>query len=537
MRKALTKEPTVTGIIPIKRALVSVHDKSGLDTLAAFFKAEQILVLSTGGTASYLRSLGLTITDSAAVGQTREMLDGRVKTLTPRIYGGILFDRGKETHWATILEQDIPPIDLVVANFYPFQALGQDASIDELIENIDIGGPSMVRASAKNYRYVTAIHDPRQYAQFIAHYQEYGGTSLAFRESYAKSVFAFTSQYDQTIALRMANKFDKTEAKTQDGAIHLASEKQLRYGENPHQKALVYSSTYNAGEIDLASVTSLMGKELSYNNLLDTHAAIWSLRCLSDHQEHHQHYAVVVKHGVPCGAACAPTAHEAIKKALLSDELSAFGGIVAFSGNFDAACAQAFGNGFFEVIIARSFTKEAIDLLSKRKNLRLLPIQNIMSGHLDQKSYRSILGGVLVQEHDTTTISPQSWHIVTHAKPSTTDLKAMEFAFRLVKATPSNAITVALPDQLLGVGAGQPNRIKSTELAIFGATSRGFDVSRAALASDAFFPFSDCIELAHSQGIRLIIQPGGSIHDQEIIDKANRWGLSMVFTHQRHFRH
>lgn len=525
-------------VTKIKRALISVFDKSGLKDLAVFLRSEDILVISTGKTAQFLRDQGLIVTDVSTVGKFPEILDGRVKTLNPRIYAGILCDRDKEDHRATLQELDIAPIDLVVTNLYPFAAVAQskDFSLADLVENVDIGGPSMLRAAAKNFASVTTLHSPEQYAEFIAHYQIEQGTTLAYRKRTAQQVFAHTAQYDLAIAQIFSQQFELTSAHEQS-VITLTNAKRLRYGENPHQQGLMYRTNSVPTEVSLAKSSSLGGKELSYNNLLDSHAAIWSLRCLLDHQKNSQCGAIVIKHGVPCGAALALTSYESIKKAVASDETSAFGGIAATNMPFDKESAQAIESGFFEVIIAPSFTDDARIALANKKNLRLLAIDNLMTGTLQEENLRSIFGGVLKQTQDTTLNNHNEWTVVTKEKPSSSDFSAMDFAFRVAKATPSNAITIATSDHLLGIGSGQPNRIQSVKLAIGGAQERGFDTTRAALASDAFFPFDDCITYAHAQGIRLIIQPGGSIRDKEIISTANRLGICMIFTHRRHFRH
>lgn len=523
---------------PIKRALISVYDKSGLCDLAAFLRSQNVLIMSSGGTAAYLRDLGHIVTDISAIGHFPEILDGRVKTLNPRIYAGILFDRAKDEHVVTLSNLDIPPIDLVVGNLYPFGAVSsqKNASIADLIANIDIGGPAMIRAAAKNHPHVVVLHDPEQYADFISHYQHHQGTTLAFREQAAVGAFSYIYRYDQKIAQVLADRF-AIHNDAQDISLHLSHERKLRYGENPHQLADVFSNTHDSSHLRLTAASSLGGKVLSFNNLLDAHAAIWALRCLADHQEELKHYAIVIKHGVPCGAAMADHQGIAIAKAIASDERSAFGGIIATSSIFDESSTLAIKDGFFELVIAPSFTAEALAELRNKKNLRLLPISNLMTGSLDKKSYQSIFGGLLAQDHDTTHIDQASWTTVTKILPTLADRLAMNFAFRMVKATPSNAITIATREQLLGVGAGQPNRIQAAELAIFGAKTRGSDLANAAMASDAFFPFADCIELAHRHGIRLVIQPGGSIRDQEIIHHADALGMCMVFTHRRHFKH
>lgn len=525
-------------VLSIKRALISVYNKSGLTELAAFLRAEQVLVISTGNTAQFLREQGVIVTDVSVVGQFPEILDGRVKTLNPRIYAGILCDRDKPTHCRTLEELDIAPIDLVVANLYPFAevAASPDATMEHLIEHIDIGGPSMLRAAAKNCASVVTLHRPEQYAEFMAHYQRERGTTRAYRAACAREVFAHTAQYDQTIAQELSAR-ETNQTSLGATTLELFDQRPLRYGENPHQEASVSTIIRSSDYVRLSAHSSLGGKELSYNNLLDAHAAIWALRCLMDYQQTPLTGAVVIKHGVPCGAALAHAPFESIKKAIASDEKSAFGGIIGLSAPFDEACAKIIADGFFEVVIAPSFTDDAQNVLARKKNLRLLAINNLMTGSLPTVSYRSIMGGLLAQTHDTTKSEYHRWSVVTQKMPSTTEKAAADFAFRLAIATPSNAITIASPDHLFGVGAGQPNRIQSALLAISGARERGFDLTCAALASDAFFPFDDCVRVAHEHGINMIIQPGGSIRDEDVISTANQLGLCMIFTHRRHFRH
>lgn len=516
----------------IKRALISVFDKSQLSELAHFLISQQIALVSTGKTAQYLRSIGIPVEDVSTLSQFPEILDGRVKTLHPRVFAGLLFDRDRNHHWRTIEDLQIAPIDLVVVNLYPFASRAAEPDCDEkeLVELIDVGGSAMLRGAAKNFASVTVLSDPRDYHEFIEHYQAFGGTDLAFRRRCARRSFSLTSAYDHTIAARFED--------DDHGGFHLdlRHEKSLRYGENPHQCARLYS--YDDGaSLKLATISSRAGKELSYNNLLDAHAAICALRNITDHRADSVQAAVIVKHGIPCGAAHDLNPHNALKKALASDPMSAFGGIVALASTFDLSCAHALGDGFFEVIIAKDFTNDALAILSSRKNLRLVSLPNILSGSLPKNTIRTICGGALVQDFDTTETSQALWTSPTEKKPSDHDMRSLDFAFRIVKSTPSNAISLATADQLLGLGAGQPNRIQSVELAIKGARARGFDLTHAAMASDAFFPFADAIHMAHAHGIRLIIQPGGSLRDKEVIAQANIYEICMVFTHQRHFRH
>ncbi len=462
-------------------------------------------------------------------------MDGRVKTLDYRIHAGILSDRTNPSHIDTLNDLKIGLIDLVVVNLYPFATVASDEknSIDDLIENIDIGGPAMLRAAAKNHPHVVALHKKDQYGEFLEHYEKNSGTTLAFRQRCAEQAFYYSFKYDQKIANVFTEKFT---GKDPSLSLDLTPLKALRYGENPHQQATLFNMERQNNRVSIPARALSDHKELSYNNLLDTHAAIWALRCISD-QRPIDHACVVIKHGVPCGAATAPSLDEAMSKAIASDEQSAFGGVFAVSSPFTESSAEVIEERFIELIVAPRFCDKALLKLARKKNLLLLPIENLMTGALDEFSYRSIFGGMLSQSHDHAGENSAEWSLVTKNIPSPKELLAMEFAFRLVKAAPSNGIAIANADHLFGVGAGQPSRIQSARLALEGASSRGFNLHNAAMASDGFFPFSDCIELAHLHGIRLVIQPGGSIHDQEIIDQADDLGMSMVFTHRRHFRH
>jgi len=520
----------------IERALISVYDKTELATLVIFLKSHGIEIISSGGTARHLAEHGISVTDIATMGQVKEILDGRIKTLDWRIHGGILGDRSNPSHNDTIERLGLLPIDLVVVNFYPFASIAtqKDRSIDELIENIDIGGPAMLRSAAKNHAHVVVLHHEGQYRHFIDHYQENHGTSLGFRQKCAQQAFGYSYAYDQTIAQVLCEEFS---GQSESTFINLSNKKALRYGENPHQTAKIHLFDAVSDKVCIPAYHMSSQRELSYNNILDAHSAIWALRCLGDQQQLGGHASAIIKHGIPCGAAIASTQEEAIKKAIASDEQSAFGGILATSSLFTENCAIAVDDRFLELIVAPGFSDQAIAMLSKKRNLLLLPIANLMTGALDEVSYRSIFGGILSQSRDHTEENPSEWSIVSEVKPTSYELLAMEFANRIVKAIPSNAIAIASIDHLYGVGAGQPSRIQSAELAFVGAKTRHFDLSKAAMASDGFFPFGDCLELAHRHGCRLVIQPGGSIRDQEIIDVANRLGMAMVFTHKRHFKH
>ena len=528
----------MTKSTPIARALISVFDKSNLLQLATFLKEQNILMISTGGTARFLEQNNFCVTDIGSVGQFPEILDGRVKTLNPRIHAGILCDRSKTDHVDTLTQLDIPPIDLVVCNLYPFSqvATSHPDDLAKMIEHIDIGGPTMLRAAAKNHQHVVVLNNPYSYNNFIEHYKIHQGTTLDFRQDCAVQVFRETNQYDAYIEKTLIQKFSAPQTKSPSFSYtHCHS---LRYGENPHQQASLYKDeSILDTELNLSKVSPLQGKELSYNNFLDMQNAVWALRCLMENNTSATTGAVVIKHGIPCGAALSNNQSESLKMAIKKKKKSAFGGIIALSNSCDEHSAHLITAGFFEVVIAKEFSDTALNILTKKPQLRLVALKNILSAKLPHFATRSIFGGALVQDYDSAQINKETWSIVTRKQPSDVDMAAMEFAFRMVIPTPSNAITIASSCKLLGVGAGQPNRVQSTKLAIEGAKERDFCLEHAALASDAFFPFDDSIRYAAQHGIKLIIQPGGSIKDKDVIKTADELGLCMLFTHQRHFKH
>jgi phosphoribosylaminoimidazolecarboxamide formyltransferase / IMP cyclohydrolase len=527
----------VNNLTTIKNALISVSDKSGLKELALFLKERSVSIFCSGNTAKFLAGEGISVHDVSSITQFPEILDGRVKTLNPRVHAGILFDRSNQEHIKLIENLAIPPIDLVVTNLYPFAKVCEEKNVEmaQLMEYIDIGGPAMLRAAAKNHLYVTVLHAPHQYVSFMDHYEKNQGVSLKFRELGAAKAFAESFAYDQKVASVLTAKFANSQSE-EESILSLRHGRALRYGENPHQKAAIFFVNTNENNLCLPHLDSLQGKELSYNNFLDIHAAIRCLRIVG-YQNIDKKAAVIIKHSIPCGAAFSDKQASAIVKALASDHESAFGGILALSHEFDEACLAPIADQFLEIIIAPQFSDDARAYLLKRKNLRLLAINQLMTASLDNYGYKSIFGGMLRQDLDPVETDDASWSAVTQRKPNKKEWSAMNFAFRIVKGTPSNAIALAYPDQLVGLGAGQPNRIKSAELAILGALKRGFDISNAALASDGFFPFGDCIKLAHAHGVQAIVQPGGSMRDQEIIKQADELGLSMVFAQTRHFLH
>jgi phosphoribosylaminoimidazolecarboxamide formyltransferase / IMP cyclohydrolase len=542
---------TSLDVAPLRRALISVSDKSGILELGKALQARKVEILSTGGTAKALKDGGVSVRDVSDFTGFPEMLDGRVKTLHPKIHGGLLGRRDLPDHVAQMEQHGIEAIDLVVVNLYPFEKIaGQsDALWEELIENIDIGGPSMLRSAAKNHDDVTVVCDPADYAELIASVELQGGTTRAQRRKLALKVFEHTARYDGAIAARLALRTElelppseiEPCAKVGLGPV-LASigerTSSLRYGENPHQQAALYRTRSSAeGEtLDLASAAPLQGKELSYNNLLDADAAIFALRCLID-GEAARPAAVVIKHNTPCGAARAASTTEAWRKALAGDPVSAFGGIVAFSTPVDGEAAAAMMDTFLEVIIAPAFSADARAAFAKKSALRLLEIANLATAPLPHLAVRSVPGGLLVQEHDRPTLDIKSARVVTKRAPTDDEWRALDVAFRLCAPVKSNAITFVKGEMLLAAGGGQTSRVDSVKIAVAKAREHKHDLKGAALGSDAFFPFADGLVAALEAGITAVAQPGGSKRDDEVVAAADQAGVAMIFTGRRHFRH
>ena len=540
-------------LIAVRRALVSVSDKTGLAELGRALAARKIEVLSTGGTAKALRDAGVAVREVADVTGYPEMLDGRVKTLHPKIHGGLLGRRDDDKHLAQMREHGIEPIDLVVVNLYPFEKIAgmADAHWDELIENIDIGGPAMLRSAAKNHDAVAVASDPSDYAELIASLELQGGTTRAQRRKLALQVFERTARYDGAIAQRLALRVEleslDPEAAARAGlgpVLSIAGERtsSLRYGENPHQHAAIYrtnNSTLIAGGVDIAGAPTLQGKELSYNNLLDADAALFSLRCLMDQAPAGSSSSgcVVIKHNTPCGAARASSPLLAWQRALAGDPLSTFGGIVAFANPVDADTAAAMGEVFLELVVAPAFTPEARAILAKKTALRLLEIPALVTAHLPRFSVRSIAGGLLVQEHDLPTVDIRAARVVSKRAPTDEEWRSLDVAFRLCAPVKSNAITFVRGEQLLAAGGGQTSRVDSVKIAVAKAKEHGHDLAGSVLGSDAFFPFADGLRTAIAAGITAVAQPGGSKRDDEVITAADQHNVAMVMTSRRHFRH
>lgn len=505
----------------IRRALLSVTDKTGLADFARGLADAGVELLSTGGTARVLREAGLPVKDVSAHTGFPEMLDGRVKTLHPKIHGGLLFRRDLPEHAAQAAAHGIEPIDLVVVNLYPFGEVVARAGVtlEEAIENIDIGGPSMLRSAAKNHTAVTVVCDPADYPEILREMAEHGGgTTLKTRERLAVKVFDLTARYDRTVAHYL-----QTGQRT--GASFTCSQPlvaRLRYGENPHQEAELYGSFPEHLE-------QLHGKELSYNNILDITAASDLIA------EFTEPTVAILKHTNPCGVASDADLLAAWDKAFATDRQAPFGGIIICNRPLTGALAKVIAEIFSEVIIAPEFEAGARAILQKKKNLRLMRLRGLPQP--PPRDLRSVIGGVLVQDHDTSGEDVAGARIVTHRPPTQTETRAMEFGWKVVKHVKSNAIVFAGPDRTLGLGAGQMSRVDAVRIAVWKAGEAGLSLAGSAVASDAFFPFPDGLVAAAAAGATAAIQPGGSLRDEEVVKAADERKLAMVFTGKRHFRH
>ncbi|HWA48547.1 MAG TPA: bifunctional phosphoribosylaminoimidazolecarboxamide formyltransferase/IMP cyclohydrolase [Dongiaceae bacterium] len=524
---------------PIRRALLSVSDKSGLVELAQFLSAKGVALLSTGGSAQALRKAGLSVTDVSDHTGFPEIMDGRVKTLHPKIHGGLLARRDLADHVSAQAQHGIADIDLLVANLYPFEAtVAKGAARDDVIENIDVGGPAMIRAAAKNHDFVTVLVDPSDYADLMQELNTHSGAScLDFRRRLARKAFARTAAYDAAIARWMAQ--DLGEPFPERMSIAGTRKSLLRYGENPHQRAAFYVT--DSGEPGLATAKQLQGKELSYNNLNDTDAA-WEL--VSDFA---QPTIAIIKHANPCGVATARDAKDlatAYERALACDPVSAFGGIIAANRPLDGKTAELIGKLFSEVIIAPSFSAEALAVLGAKKNLRLLETGGAPDPAREGLAFKSLAGGFLAQDRDAARTSGNDLKVVTKRAPTEREIADLLFAFAVAKHVKSNAIVYARDGATVGIGAGQMSRVDSSRIAAWksaeAAKAAGQSESWAkgsVVASDAFFPFADGLLAAAEAGATAVIQPGGSMRDEDVIAAADQAGLAMVFTGTRHFRH
>ena len=520
-------------LVTIRRALLSVSDKTGLVDFAKQLAARKVELLSTGGTARALRDAGLTVIDVGTYTGFPEIMDGRVKTLHPRVHGGLLGRRGIDDE--VMAKHDIPRIDLLVVNLYPFaQTVAKpDCSYADAIENIDIGGPAMVRAASKNHESVTVVVDPADYHLVAADLDSNAGaTSIDTRSRLAAKAFAHTAKYDTMVSSYLLGREGNSE-ETFPATLPLVYEKiqDLRYGENPHQQAAFYRQPGVQGSC-VASAKMLQGKELSFNNIADTDTAIECVRVFREPA------CVIVKHANPCGVATSMSLADAYDRAYRTDPTSAFGGIIAFNRELDEATAMAItGRQFVEVIAAPSVSPEAAKVLAGRVNVRVLVVGPLADNPASELEYRSVVGGLLVQSRDTALADPDTFKIVTKKQPTPTQYADLWFAWRVCKYVKSNAIVFARDGMTIGVGAGQMSRVYSTHVAALKAKDEGLAVEGASMASDAFFPFRDGIDAAAVYGIKAIVQPGGSKRDDEVIAAADEHGMTMVFTSMRHFRH
>ena len=525
----------------IRTALLSVSDKQGIIPFAQALHALGVKLISTGGTAKLLADNGLPVTEVSSLTQFPEMLDGRVKTLHPMVHGGLLARRDSKEHMDAIAAHGIAPIDMLVINLYPFNqtVAKDDCSFDEAVENIDIGGPAMLRAAAKNHQDVTVLISPEDYEPILSEMKTHQNTvSYTTNLRLAKKVFAHTAQYDGAIAnylSSLGSDLSHTSRSPYPETLHLAFTKvqEMRYGENPHQSAAFYRDTASVAGA-LANYHQLQGKELSYNNIADADAA-WE--CVKSFSADSAAPAacVIIKHANPCGVATGATGLEAYQKAFKTDPSSAFGGIIAFNVPCDGAMAEAISKQFVEVLIAPSFTAEAKAIFASKQNVRLLEIP--LGLGFNSFDMKRVGGGLLVQSPDFKNVAKAELRVVSKRQPTPTELTDMMFAWRVAKFVKSNAIVYCANGMTLGIGAGQMSRVDSARMASIKAENAGLSLASSAVASDAFFPFRDGLDVVVAAGASCAIQPGGSMRDEEIIAAANEHDIAMVFTGIRHFRH
>ena len=520
----------------IERALISVTDKSGIADFVQELVSLGVEIISTGGTAKLLADSGVPVIDISAFTGFPEMMDGRLKTLHPKVHGGLLGLRDNAEHLNAMQAHGIKPIDMLVVNLYRFEeTVARGASLEEAVENIDIGGPAMIRAASKNYPFVSVVTDPGDYAPIIEEMKASGAqVSPQTNFNLARKAYSLTARYDAAISNYLQG------IDVEMGELPLTYTAQyerrqtLRYGENPHQKAAFYRDT-TIDQPSIATAEQLWGKELSYNNIMDADA------CLELIMEFERPACVILKHSNPCGAAQSEhSLAEAYARAFAVDSTSAFGGIVGLSRPLDADTARAIGDVFTEVVIAPDFTPEALVILKQKKNIRLLKVPEIVEGLLAKRPItftRRVVGGLLLQERDLGYVDLAQAQVVTQRRPTPQEMVALKFAWTIVKYVKSNAIVYATPDQIVGVGAGQMSRVDSSRIAVMKAANAGLSTRGSVIASDAFFPFRDGVDAAAEAGATAVVQPGGSVRDQEVIDAANEHGMAMLFTGMRHFRH
>lgn len=514
----------------VKRALISVSDKKNVDIFAIDLSKLGAEIISTGGTASFLKKSDVKITDISTVTGFPEMLDGRVKTLHPIIHAGVLAKRSDKKHMDTLKKYNIYSIDLLVINLYPFERTinKPNVSLDKVIDNIDIGGPTLIRAAAKNYKDVIIVTNKEQYMMVINTLKEKGDLTLKQREKLALDAFSHTAQYDTIISSYLCNIWSDEKLPI-NLSLTMRKKQDMRYGENPHLKGSFYKIIPEISEPCITNAHKIHGKELSYNNILDSDGAIECIKEFIDPT------CVIIKHATPCGIASSDNILKAWKKAYSTDTYSPFGGIICFNRTVDKKVALELTKLFLEVVIAPGFNKESLEILDKKKNLRLLKLEGL-DKKVDHNGmiYRSVVGGFLSQERDVKMTSKKDWKIVTKKKPSEKNLISMDFAVKCVKHIKSNSVVFVKDTHTVGIGGGQTARVDATWIAI----NKGKEnIKGSTMASDAFFPFRDAVDVAADAGVKAIIQPGGSIRDEEVIKSADEHGIAMVFSGQRYFRH
>jgi phosphoribosylaminoimidazolecarboxamide formyltransferase/IMP cyclohydrolase len=518
--------------LKIKNALISVYDKKDMIELARELNKEGINIISTSGTHAKLSEEGIKATKVEDIATSPELLDGRVKTLQPEIFASILVNKEKKEHLDQLEKLNLEPIDLIIVNLYPFKSgLDRNLSDEKMIELIDIGGASLLRAGAKNYKSCLVLSDPSDYKVFIQNFKENKGLiSLDYRKKQAENAFRRLSFYNKIIADYYEKSLGKEKEVFPD-LLSLDCEKSmdLRYGENPHQKSSVYRFTDN--KISLVDAEQLWGKPMSYNNWMDTDGAIGAV------SEFDKTCVSIIKHAAPCGIAVADRILDAFKKAQGCDPLSAFGGIISSNREIDLPTAKEINESFFEVVIAPGYEEEALAKLKEKKNLRVLEAKAELFSPLDYMKCYPIIGGVLIQQSDSSMEDPNTWEIVSKREPTQEELKDLDFAWRVVKWVKSNGIVLAKDLQTIGIGTGQPSRVDAVEFSVLKAKKHGHETKGSVLASDAFFPFRDSIDKAKEAGITAVVEPGGSIRDNEVIEAANEHDIALLFTGTRHFRH
>ena len=518
---------------PVRRALISVSDKTGILEFAESLTAMNVAILSTGGTYKVLSEAGLPVTEVSEYTGFPEMMDGRVKTLHPKIHGGLLGRRGTDD--AIMEEHGIDAIDMVVVNLYPFEATvaNPDCKLEDAVENIDIGGPTMLRSAAKNHKDVAVVTDPADYGRILEEMQANDGQlAHATRFDLAIKTFEQTSRYDGAISNYFGKMFssDETDTFPRTYNTQFVKKQTMRYGENPHQNAAFYTER-NPSEASISTATQLQGKELSFNNIADTDAALELVKTFTETA------CVIVKHANPCGVSIGATQFEAYDRAYKTDPTSAFGGIIAFNTELDAETAQAIvDRQFVEVIIAPTVSAEATAIVEAKKNVRLLACGEL-GAQQTAHDFKRVTGGLLVQDRDLGMVDEADLKVVTKKSPTAEQMKDLMFAWKVAKFVKSNAIVYVKDGMTIGVGAGQMSRVYSAKIAGIKASDEGLEVPGSVMASDAFFPFRDGIDAAAEAGITAVIHPGGSMRDQEVIDAADEHGIAMVFTGMRHFKH